>query len=87
MIPFCHHFCSYCLHDMQCVSKVSISLPEFGILCLSKPPEPVRGRVVRPAQEPRGRGVQDGVAAFVDATGLEFHCAYGNHQVPQPVGP
>ena len=56
-------------------------------LYFSKPPEPVRGRVVRPAQEPRGRGVQDGVAAFVDAAGLEFHCAYGNHQVPQPPGP
>ena len=41
----------------------------------------MRGRVVRPALEPRGRQVQDGVAAFVDAAGLEFHCAYGNHQV------
>ena len=37
--------------------------------------------MVRPAVEARARGVQDGVAAFADDSGVEFHCAYGNHQV------
>lgn len=36
---------------------------------------------MRPATEARSRQVQDGVAAFADEAGLEFHCAYGNHQV------
>ncbi len=42
---------------------------------------PVRARVVRPAAEARARQLQDGVAAFVDEAGLEFHCAFGKHQV------
>ena len=41
--------------------------------------------MVRAAQQPRSKGVQDGVAAYTDpATGLDFHCAFGAHQVPSP---
>mmetsp|Transcript_12804 Transcript_12804/g.38626 ORF Transcript_12804/g.38626 Transcript_12804/m.38626 type:complete len:1024 (-) Transcript_12804:1758-4829(-) len=49
-------------------------------------PGTVAARVVRAAQQPRSKGVQDGVAAYAaPATGLDFHCAFGAHQLPEGV--